>query len=277
MMDPRLREELLDLYRRQGRLVVLTGAGISAESGIPTFRGKEGYWTVGSSEYHPQEMATQAMFRRQPYEVWRWYLYRLAVCLAAGPNDGHRAVAALEHLFGDDFRLVTQNVDGLHLEAGNGPARTYQIHGNIAFMRCAVDCSADLVPVPRELARVDKSRSLSEHEQARLVCPRCGGLSRPHVLWFDECYDERHYRFDSSLLAAGRADGLVIVGSSGTTNLPLRIAELCAARGILMVDVNPTDDTFARLARMSPRGFALQGTASAELQAMVDVVSEAAG
>jgi len=92
-------EKLLRQFKESGgRVTVLTGAGISAESDIPTFRGPEGYWTVGSKEYRPEEMATQAMFARAPWEVWAWYLYRRTVCRNAKPNDGHRGVAEMESL-----------------------------------------------------------------------------------------------------------------------------------------------------------------------------------
>jgi NAD-dependent deacetylase len=129
------------------RLVFLTGAGISAESGIPTFRGEEGYWTIGSKVYQPQEMATWSNFSQMPLEVWRWYLYRRAICHHAEPNPAHLALADLEKNFGDGFTLVTQNVDGLHLRAGNSFARTYQIHGNIDYMRPYQGDSSTLVPV----------------------------------------------------------------------------------------------------------------------------------
>ena len=95
-MEARLREILGEVAVRKGRVVVLTGAGISAESGIPTFRGKEGYWVVGSRNHMPQEMATHAMFTIRPDEVWRWYLYRFGVVRHAEPNAGHRALVALK-------------------------------------------------------------------------------------------------------------------------------------------------------------------------------------
>ncbi|MCA9686135.1 MAG: RNA polymerase subunit sigma, partial [Myxococcales bacterium] len=95
------------------KVVVLTGAGISAESGIPTFRGPEGYWTVGAREYHPQELATLQAFNRMPREVWHWYLYRRGICRAAEPNPAHFALVELERALGDRFTLITQNVDGL--------------------------------------------------------------------------------------------------------------------------------------------------------------------
>src|SRR5262245_44328807 len=95
-------------------LVFLTGAGISAESGIPTFRGPEGYWRVGSVNYRPEEMATHAFFVEMPDEVWRWYAMRRDTCRRASPNAAHLALVALEAELGDAFLLVTQNVDGLH-------------------------------------------------------------------------------------------------------------------------------------------------------------------
>src|SRR5690606_22392762 len=117
-------------------LLFLTGAGISAESGIPTFRGPEGYWRVGSTNYRPEELATFAAYSAMPDVVWGWYLYRRGVCRAASPGPGHMALARAEEVLGDGFHLITQNVDGLHLRAGNSPERTYAIHGMIDFFRC---------------------------------------------------------------------------------------------------------------------------------------------
>ena len=95
-LPAQLRQHLAVLSGGSGQLVVLSGAGVSAESGIPTFRGKDGYWVVGSKEYAPQEMATHSMFSREPEAIWCWYLHRRGVCRRAGPNDGHRAVAEME-------------------------------------------------------------------------------------------------------------------------------------------------------------------------------------
>src|SRR5512134_2923763 len=95
-MDPKLSKLLHAVRRSGGNVLALTGAGISAESGIPTFRGKEGYWTVGSRNYMPQEMATHEMFLRRPEEVWRWYLFRFGICRHAQPNAGHRALVDVD-------------------------------------------------------------------------------------------------------------------------------------------------------------------------------------
>jgi NAD-dependent deacetylase len=261
-LPPKLAELLSTV--REGPIVALTGAGISAESGIPTFRGAEGYWVVGSRNYMPQEMATHAMFLRRPEEVWRWYLYRFGVCRHAQPNEGHRALVAIERALGDRFALVTQNIDGLHLRAGSSPERTFAIHGEAAWVRCAGGCPGRL-PLP-DLGPRDAATPFADADRAALTCPRCRGWLRPHVLWFDEYYDEENYRADSALEAARRAALLLVVGTSGATNLPAQIGELAWRLGTPIVDVNPDDNPFAALA--ARRGVALRGPAGAWLPAI---------
>ena len=258
MLDTNLKATLASFAAASDRLTVLTGAGISAESGIPTFRGPEGYWTVGSKEYQPQEMGTYAMFSRAPDEVWGWYLYRRGVCRQAAPNAGHYALVELEKRFGDRFTLITQNVDGLHLRAGNSLARTYQIHGNIDFMRCAGECSTDVYPIPAGIPAKARGEGLTEVERALLRCPRCGERTRPHVLWFDETYDEGYYRFHSSLAVAGRTGLLIVVGTSGGTNLPHQVVSRVYERGGLIIDVNPAKNPFSQLA-LASGGYFLPG------------------
>jgi NAD-dependent SIR2 family protein deacetylase len=125
---------------------------------------------------------------------------------------------------GDRFTLITQNVDGLHLRAGNRIQKTYQIHGNIFQVRCAAACSPELQPLPMDLIGRAKEAPLTDAERALLTCRRCGERLRPHVLWFDEVYDERYFHFDSSLQAAAETGLLLIVGTSGVTNLPNQVA-----------------------------------------------------
>lgn len=246
-----------------GPIVFLTGAGISAESGIPTFRGPEGYWRVGSRNYHPTEMATAEAFARMPDEVWRWYLYRRGACRAAAPNAAHVALVGLERRLGARFLLVTQNVDGLHLRAGQSPERTYQIHGNIDFCRCCDGCAPAVRPLPAALAENwPNERTLVEEERALLRCA-CGAPLRPHVLWFDESYDEPLYRYQSALRAAEQAAALVVVGTSGATTLPARMCELVAARGAPLVVVDPEPTVFSELAKRSRRARFLRGSATA--------------
>lgn len=258
----------------RGPVLFLTGAGISAESGIPTFRGPEGYWTVGSRHYRPEELATRAAFRQMPEEVWAWYLYRRSVCRAAEPNVAHRALVEVEESLGDAFLLVTQNVDGLHLRAGNTLERTYQIHGNVDFHRCFAECSLP-VPLPEAVAEHwEKGRALDDETAALLHCERCGAPSRPHVLWFDECYDEEKFRFESSLAAIARASALVIVGTSGATNLPNQLAAQAHHRGIPVVAIGPDETHFTLLAASGPGAY-LQGAATGWVPPLCQALIEA--
>jgi len=258
-MDDRLREILKS--SRAGKVCILTGAGISAESGIPTFRGNDGYWVVGSRNYMPEEMATRRMFQRQPDEVWRWYLYRFGICRNFDPNPAHRALVELERHFSDRFHLVTQNIDGLHRRAGSSIERTYCIHGDAAWVRCSDDCGVGLLNMA-DFGWRDATTLLSDNDRARLTCPRCRGWLRPHVLWFDECYDELLYRAESAIKAAGSADLLIVVGTSGATNLPAQIGQLCFRLGTPIIDVNPKANPFSELAERSRRGYAARGAAS---------------
>src|SRR5512140_3138026 len=267
-MEPKLATILEEVRRDNGRVVALTGAGISAESGIPTFRGSEGYWVVGSRNYMPQEMATHEMFVRAPGEVWRWYLYRFGVCRHAAPNAGHKALVELDQALGDRFHLVTQNIDGLHLRAGATPERTSSIHGEAAWVRCADGCFAGKIALP-DLGNRINGEPLTGEDRKKLTCPRCGGWLRPHVLWFDEYYDEENYRMETALRAAGRADLLLVVGTSGATNLPMQIGELAFRRGIAIVDVNPEPNPFSELCAASPRGFFARGSAGQRLPEIV--------
>jgi NAD-dependent deacetylase len=259
-MPADLATTVRDALADGGTLLVLTGAGISAESGVPTFRGPEGYWTVGSHNYHPQELATAAAFARMPRDVWHWYLYRRGVCRGAAPNAAHLALATAAEQLGDRLVLVTQNVDGLHLRAGSPAARTLQIHGNIDYARCTDECTDDLVALDDDM-RADKISGLSDELYARLRCPHCAALMRPHVLWFDEYYDEPRYRAESAMHAAADAALLVVVGTAGATNLPQQIAARVARSGRPIIDIDvDTDNPFARLALRS-EGHALHGTA----------------
>ena len=270
-IDDQVTRTLQSFAAGDGHVTVLTGAGISAESGIPTFRGPEGYWTMGSREYHPQEMATYAMFCKKPLEVWRWYLYRKHVCAAADPNDGHRSLVEMERLFEDRYTLITQNVDGLHLRAGSSARRTFQIHGNVFFMRCSRECSRKIYPVPDHLKLCSRDEDLPDDFAAALCCPACGHLTRPHVLWFDETYDEDFYHFHSSLAVAGSTDLLLIVGTSGATNLPTQVALTVSRRGAIIIDINVEPNPFSQLALKSRQGAFIRQPSGRVLPKILDV------
>ena len=250
--------------------MVLTGAGVSAESGIPTFRGKEGYWTVGAREYHPQELATNAAFRAMPWEVWAWYLYRRTVCRRAEPNAGHQAIVRMATALPDRFALVTQNVDGLHRRAGSPDRSTYPIHGDISLMRCARDCVLQRWPLPDGVPDLAKGDAVASEVQALLRCPRCGQMARPHVLWFDEMYDEERFFLDTVRRLAGRAALLVVAGTSAQTNLPWQVVQLAAQGGATIVDINIEDNPFGDIAERS--GGVIRGPSAAALGAIADAL-----
>ena len=255
---------------RQGKVIGLTGAGVSAESGIPTFRGQEGYWTVGSRDYHPQELATHDAFSRMPWDVWAWYLYRRGVCRAAAPNAAHDAFVRLDRALGDRFALITQNVDGLHRRAGSPAERTFTIHGDIGLMRCAHDCCLDRWPIPDAVPALRKGETVTAAMRALLVCPRCGGMARPHVLWFDESYDEERFFLETSRRIAAEAALLVVVGTSAQTNLPWQVVTLAARAGATIIDVNVEENPFGEIAAGS--GGALRGPAAAIIPTLVDAL-----
>jgi NAD-dependent deacetylase len=158
-------EKARQLVASAERIAVLTGAGISAESGIPTFRGAGGLWR----NFRPEDLATPEAFARDPQLVWEWYVWRRALIAAAQPNAGHRALVELERRVAA-FTLITQNVDGLHNRAGSKNIR--KIHGDIWISRCT-RCSYQRVDTTTVFAGVPR-------------CPECNAPLRPGVVWFGE-------------------------------------------------------------------------------------------
>ena len=264
---------LQNFAQGSGRITVLTGAGISAESGIPTFRGPEGYWTIGSKEYQPQEMATYQMFVQQPDEVWKWYLYRIGICAKAAPNAGHLALVEMEKLFESRLTLITQNVDNLHIQAGSSLKHTFQIHGNIFYMRCADECTRKVHSVPHSLtAGKDRKEDLTESDRELLVCKDCGKLTRPHVLWFDEMYNEHYYSYQNSLNVAAETQLLIVVGTSGATNLPNQIAWAAKSRDSIIIDINIEENPFSKIALKSQQGFFIKEPSSTALPRVLQLL-----
>jgi NAD-dependent protein deacetylase/lipoamidase len=257
----RLEALFADFHASAGRLLILTGAGVSAESGIPTFRGKDGYWTIGSSHYAPMQMATHEMFERAPDEVWAWYLTRFDACRTAEPNPAHHAIARIERVLGERVCLVTQNIDGLHQRAGSTSERTFAIHGDARQMRCASGRHDALLELP---ALAPERPPLSAAARNALTCTRCGGWMRPHVLWFDEYYSEELFRAESAFARAAAATLLLVVGTTGSTTLPVQIGLECARRGVPIIDVNLEENPFSELAARG-RGVVLRETAAAAL------------
>jgi NAD-dependent deacetylase len=191
----RLPETLVERLASARRVVVLTGAGVSAESGVPTFRDAQtGLW----ARYRAEELATPEAFARDPDLVWRWYAWRRRLVEAAEPNAAHHALARMEALV-PEFLLVTQNVDGLHARAGS--RRMVELHGDIRRTICS-----------RERCEVELDRAASHGEHAP-TCPRCGAKLRPAVVWFGEPLPAAELQ--QAMTAAGRCDVLLSVGTSG--------------------------------------------------------------
>ena len=196
-------------------VAVLTGAGISAESGIPTFRSPGGLWR----QFRPEDLATPEAFDRDPLLVWEWYDWRRGLIADARPNAGHEALADLERRT-RTFTLVTQNVDGLHALAGS--RRIVEIHGSLWRVRC-LSC-ADV--------REDRSRTLAPLPPR---CP-CGGLRRPDVVWFGEPLPEK--LLSRAFAALEDCDLLLVVGTSGRVQPAAAFADVVLERGVPVVEVN---------------------------------------
>lgn len=246
-------QRVAQVLSRASKVVVLTGAGISAESGIPTFRGADGFWTVGSENYRPQELATWEKFNEMPEELWRWYQYRWGICRKAQPNPGHHALVELEGLVRGDFTLVTQNIDGLHLEAGSDRQRLYEIHGRIDEMRCderiegaclhGLDLNdpANFAKVKATLVKTPPPAK-EEADECLHCCSLCGVRQRPKILWFDESYNEAIYGLQNVKAATQACDVLLIIGTQLTTGLPSTMAGIALSSGATIIKMDTLVD-----------------------------------
>lgn len=267
-----LVDSLKKAHTEEKQFTFLVGAGLSAESGVPTFRGKEGYWVVGSENYHPQEMATKAMFDKKFMEVWKWYLYRISEAEKVSPNPGHYALVHFENLL-KKFALISQNVDGLNLRAGSSVKRFYPIHGDLNFMRCSLECTSNLYYLPIELKARKTKEDLTEQELVLLKCPSCGALTRPHILWFDEYYNEAFYKFNSVQQIALQTDVLISIGTTGTTNLPNQVFATALHNGAIIVDINIEENPFSEALKNYKNGFSLVGKSGELLPLLYQEIS----
>jgi len=196
-------------------ICVLTGSGISSESGLPTFRGVGGLWRNARVE----ELASPEGFARDPQLVWTWYNERLAAHAAAQPNAGHLALARLEERT-VDFTLATQNVDSLHLRAGS--KNVVELHGSLREARCT-QCGA--------------RRSIAGGLPLEAIEHACGGRMRPDVVWFGESLPETAW--ERAAAAAARADVMLVVGTSGVVHPAAGLATYARRRDTFVIEVNP--------------------------------------
>ncbi len=209
-------------------LTVLSGAGISAESGIPTFRGEEGLW----NKHRAEDLATPEAFRRDPELVWAWYQWRRTLIAQKQPNAAHDALVSLERRLAA-FTLITQNVDGLHERAGS--RSMIELHGNIWRMRCTgcglkTESEAALPALPS--------------------CASCHGLLRPDIVWFGEAVDPDH--LIRSLNACRDADVMLVIGTSGVVQPAASFASVAKEAGAFIVEINPVPS----LSNLADRVFA---------------------
>lgn len=217
--------------RKSRSLCVLTGAGVSAESGVPTFRGPGGMWR----NRDPMSLATPEAFAADPKTVWEWYQWRRSLIRNCAPNPGHEAIAGIEREK-EDFLLVTQNVDGLHRLAGS--RKMVEFHGSIWAVRC-VGCG-----------REEEIRSDFPLLPPR--CPSCGGLLRPGVVWFGEAIPAE--ALSASLAMVERCDLLLVAGTSSVVQPSASFAFSVVQRGGTVIEVNLEETPVSDAARFSFRG-----------------------
>ena len=218
--------ELSAALRRARRVTVLTGAGISAESGVPTFRDAQaGLW----AKFKPEELATPQAFRRNPKMVWEWYDWRRKLVTQVQPNPGHLALVEMEQRV-PDFTLITQNVDGLHQRAGS--RRVIELHGNITRTKCFEE---DLVVTEwQETAEVPPR------------CPRCGGMLRPDVVWFGEMLPEP--AIAAAFEASRNCDLFFAIGTSAVVHPAASLPIEARRHGATLVEINPDETPLTELA-----------------------------
>ncbi len=212
-------------------VAVLTGAGISAESGVPTFRGAGGLW----KDFKPEELATPEAFARDPRLVWEWYDYRRQLIAKVQPNPGHKALVQLE-IRKPGFTLITQNVDGLHDLAGSG--KILKLHGDIWRMRCTA-CGANFpnrrVPLPK----------IPPH------CA-CGGMARPGVVWFGEALPEGMMK--EAEHAASAAQVFLVIGTSAVVHPAASLVPYAKQSGARVIEINTEPTAVSALVDCSLQG-----------------------
>jgi len=229
-MEEQLRT-VANILKDSRIVVALTGAGISAESGIPTFRGKDGLW----KKYRAEDLATPFAFQRNPKLVWEWYVWRMNIISKAKPNPAHVVLAEMEKE-GILRAVITQNVDGLHFKAGS--KNVIELHGNIWRIRC-VDCNW-------------KTVLNSPPTQIPPICERCGGLMRPDVVWFYESLPQD--ALNKAFKLAAQSDLMLVIGTSGVVQPAASLPLITKNQGGILVEINVADTPLTLVCHYSLRG-----------------------
>ena len=240
-----LPPDLIRLLRAANQIAVLTGAGISAESGIPTFReAQTGLW----AQYDPQELATPHAFVKHPRLVWEWYAWRRELVSAAKPNAGHLALVEMAQRVAR-FTLITQNVDGLHQLAGS--TDVIELHGNLHRTKCC-----------REETVIDEWVDTGEVPPR---CPRCGDRLRPDVVWFGEALPRAAWQAASD--AAMTCEVFFSIGTSALVEPAASLARIAMQHGAKVIEINPVATPLTSMVT-----YALQAPSGQVLPALVQVV-----
>ena len=211
-----LSESGIQKITAANHVAVLTGAGISAESGVPTFRGENGLW----KKFRPEELANFDAFMRNPELVWEWYTFRKRVISSIDPNPGHYALAKMEPKF-PKFTLITQNVDGLHHRAGS--QNILELHGNLMRNRC-LKCETIVQSVELEF-------------EGSIPKCECGGMLRPDVVWFGEMLPQDVIQ--TAFLAAETCDVFISLGTSAVVHPAASLPMVAKQNGAYLIEINP--------------------------------------
>lgn len=234
-------DEAAILLRDAERIAVLTGAGISAESGVPTFRGDGGLW----KSYRAEDLATPGAFARDSRLVWEWYGWRRDVVKRCAPNAAHVALAELaERRTG--VLIATQNVDGLHRQAGAPERALVELHGSLFRVRCTVCAWRDA-----HSGAIDASSS-----ETLPRCDACGALARPDIVWFGESLEPAN--IERAFAEAAAADVCLVVGTSGVVQPAASLASITRRAGGAVIEVNPVETPITSIATISIRGTAVE-------------------
>lgn len=220
--------DILNKIHKASSVVVMTGAGVSAESGVPTFRGADGFW----EKYRAEDLATPGAFAKNPALIWEWYRWRQSIIAGCLPNHAHYTIAEMENYW-ENFILITQNIDGLHARAGS--KKILELHGNIWKSRCT------------------KEGTIYDYIDTNEAIPKCacGAVLRPHVVWFGEALDAKI--LEKAFEKSGNAEVFFVIGTSSIVQPAASLSLVAKDSGSMMVEINPGETPVTPLADLSLR------------------------